>query len=97
MRSIVGLAGAWNTSSTNPYVTYCYGVKEQGAQIPALFENYSDAYNGLMQTLLDSVFKNQDKNLVWRSFPEVIKYETYCPFTETTTTWYRAHARWCFE
>jgi hypothetical protein len=97
MRSIKGTLKAWNTSQDNPYVSYVYGVKIEGEQVPALFSTEADAMNGLMQTLIDEVLKNQDKDLVWREFPTVDAEVVKSPFDDSTTIWYKAYARWCFE
>ena len=97
MRSFIGSPRAWNKTQDNPYIMYAMGVKEEGGQIPAVFKSKDLAMNALMQTLVDLILENKDKDIVWRGYPEVDSYETKCPVTGEITTWYKATARLCFE
>lgn len=97
MRSIIGRKAAYHEDESNPYIAYMYGVKKEGFQIPALFASEEDAMNGLMQSLIDSILENPNKNIIWRNFPEVLEERIYNPFEESYTIWYKAFGRWCFE
>lgn len=97
MRSLIGRAAAWNISNLNPYVVYSYGVKEEAKQANAMFSSYELAYNALMQDLADLILQNQDKNLVWCRFPEVLEKIEFSPVDGRITKWYKGTMRLCFE
>ena len=97
MKSFIGRPYAWNIDSSNPYVVYSIGVKQEGHQFPAKFASSDLAMNALMQTLVDLILENKDKDIVWRRYPEVSFDDEYDDFTKTTTRRYYATARLCFE
>jgi len=97
MRSLIGRQKAWNTTEENPYIVYSHGIKEEGSQMPALYASPELAMNALMQTIVDLIRENADKNIIWRRFPSVDSVVTLCPNTKEYTTWYKATARLCFE
>lgn len=92
MKSEIGNKRA-TTENGTPYLLYSFGIKGDCDLPNAFFISKELAMNALMQTLLDELEKNKDKQtLVWRKFPDYT--ETHLAGGDTV---YYATARWCFE
>jgi hypothetical protein len=96
MKSIIGNKTSYNTTKDNPYTTYMYGIKEEGARVPAIFSSPDLAMNALMQNIIDKVLENKYKNIIWRQFPEVSEEKLFDTLNEPLI-FYKAYARFCFE
>ena len=96
MRSLIGESTYYNKDKTNPYIAYAYGIKEEGKRFPAMFSSPDLALNALMQSIIDKVLENKDKDIVWRELPRVHQEVLFNEYNEPVT-YYKAYARFCFE
>ena len=95
MRSLIGKS-FYKTENGTPYQAYSYGIIKEVGQSVAKFNSPELAINGLMQTLVDTVLENPDKNIIWRVFP-IVNKEVTKNGNEFPEIYYTAYARWCFE
>lgn len=95
MRSLIG-PKKHTTEKGIAYTSYAHKVKKEGEMVTAKFSSREEAYNALMQSIIDVVLANPDKDIVWRHFPEVSEDIEYGPWG-LTSTWYTCYARFALE